>query len=251
MCGRFNLLSSARGLLDALGIAVEGGLGERCPPRYNIAPSQVLLSVRWGAGGAEFTHLRWGLVPSWAKDPAIGYRLINARSETAATKPSFRTALRHRRCLVAADGWYEWRSGPAGKQPYLIRRADGEALYLAALWERWEGRDKWGEALAIESGALLTAAAAPAIGFIHPRMPVVLDRQAHEQWLDPGLVEPGQVSVLLERRCLHGLEAFPVSDHVNRPQHDDAACVAPLGAAPPSDPPRRAGDRSRDGAARP
>lgn len=249
MCGRFNLVSPSQRLLDALGIPIEGGPGEGVPPRYNIAPSQEVWAVRWRAqgGGPECAALRWGLVPSWATDPAIGHRLINARSETAATKPSFRSALRHRRCLVAADGWYEWCRGPGGRQPYLIRRDDGAPLYFAALWERWEGAGESGERLSMESCALLTASAAPAIGFIHARMPVVLDREHHAPWLDPGVDDPGRVSSLLEQRRVGGFEAFPVSPHVNRPQHDDAACIAPLADEPACAVPEGTGGSGRDG----
>jgi putative SOS response-associated peptidase YedK len=198
-------------------------------PRYNLAPSQNVVAVRADAEARRrLCLLRWGLVPGWARDASIGNRLINARSETAAEKPSFRSALRRRRCLVAADGFYEWappargRRGP--KQPYLFRSRDGSLLAIAGLWEQW--RDPEGPLL--ETCTLLTTEANAAVREVHDRMPVLLDPDDFGAWLDPNVTDLAELLPLLVPPPVDRLESFAVGLHVNDPRHDDPACIDPL-----------------------
>ena len=216
MCGRFTLYTDPEAVGRQFGLAPPDGLGAR----YNIAPSQSLLAVRQTRQGREFARFRWGLVPFWAKSDKIGYRMINARAETVAAKPAFRAAYRHRRCLIPADGFYEWAPGPDGKQPYYIRMKDGEVFALAGLWERWEG-----EGGVLESCTLIVTQANPLMAPIHDRMPVILHQDDYTRWLDTGHVDPEALAALLKPYPGRELVAFPVSTHVNSPKHDDASCI--------------------------
>ena len=222
MCGRYSLTTPA----EAMVALFEAGPLEGFRPRYNVAPTQSMPVVRIGAaGGREWAWLRWGLVPSWAKDPAIGNRMINARSESVADKPAFRAALRRRRCLVPADGFYEWQAERAGaKQPWRITLADGGPFAFAGLWERWQP----GEGEALETYTILTTRASPSLEAIHPRMPVILAPAHYDVWLGAGapadarLIEP-----LLAPYPDELLGAVPVARRVNDPRHDDAGCLEP------------------------
>jgi putative SOS response-associated peptidase YedK len=178
VCGRFTLRASSRDLAQVF-IVPDLPL---FPPRYNIAPGQLIAAVRPAPGGRgrELVALRWRLVPRWASDPAVGHRLINARAETAAAKPSLRAAFEARRCLLPADGFYEWRKAGSRKQPYFIARRDGRPFGFAGLRERLE---EDGEV--IESAAILTTAANELMRPLHDRMPVILDPGDHARWLDP------------------------------------------------------------------
>jgi putative SOS response-associated peptidase YedK len=194
-------------------------------PRYNIAPTQAVPAVRSGEEGARaFAMLHWGLVPKWAKERAIGNRMINARAETLAEKPSFRDAYRKRRCLVLADGWYEWQVAPGGKQPWFIRAKDAQPIAFAGLWERWQ--DPVGNAL-LESCAIVTTDAAASIRRIHDRMPVVLAPADWDRWLDPAFSDTGTLSELLRPFEGGALEAWPVSRLVNAPKNQGAGLIAP------------------------
>ncbi len=166
MCGRFTLRTPTHRLAEAFGVRDLPNL----PPRYNIAPTQDAAVVRPGPEGEarELAMLRWGLVPSWSEGPSA-YSMINARAETVATKPAFRAAFRHRRCLVPADGFYEWQRVDGGKQPYLVELASGEPFAFAGLWEHWEGGD------VIESFTIIVTEANELLRPIHERMPVILD----------------------------------------------------------------------------
>ena len=164
--------------------------------------------------------MRWGLVPFWADDPAIGNRLINARAETAAAKPAFRDAFKRRRCLVVSDGFYEWKKEPGGKQPYWIHRPDGAPFAFAGLWSRW---DKQGEPL--DTFAILTRDAHPDVAAIHDRMPVVLARDDWGPWLDPGATDRGALDELLRRSTGAGLAVRKVSRRVNSPANDTPELV--------------------------
>lgn len=167
MCGRFTLRVPAAELVEIFRLLRRPDV----QPRYNIAPTQPVAVVRRIDRGRELSMLRWGLVPSWAKDPKIGARMINARAETVATKPAFRTALRRRRCLVPADGFYEWAKSAGGtKQPHYITRRDGRPFAFAGLWESWDGPD----GSSIESCTIVTTEANDLVGRIHDRMPVIL-----------------------------------------------------------------------------
>ena len=219
MCGRFTLASPGEAVGELFGLTETPVLA----PRYNIAPSQPVAAVRAAGEGRELVALRWGLIPSWAKDPAIGDRLINARSETAAEKPSFRTALRQRRCLLVADGFYEWRKDGPRKQPHLIRFRDRRPFAMAGLWERWEGPDG-----PVESCTILTTAANEVVAPIHERMPVILVPETHAAWLAPATRDPVMLAPLLRPLAAEELEVFPVSLRVNSPANDDPQCIAPL-----------------------
>jgi putative SOS response-associated peptidase YedK len=218
MCGRFSLKARPDDLWKALGTEPLPGY----KPRYNVAPTQSVVAVVLEDGVRRPRLLHWGLVPFWADDPKIGNRLINARAETVATKPAFRSAFARRRCLVAADGFYEWQPGPSGKQPYRIRKRDESPFCFAGLWESWE---KGGQA--IESCTILTAAANAAIAPIHDRMPVILEPATYDVWLSP---ETGaeHLKQLLNDPAGVELEAYPVSTLVNRPANDIPGCIEPL-----------------------
>lgn len=197
-------------------------------PRYNIAPSQGILAVRaapdGGDGAREAAVLRWGLVPSWAKDPDIGNRMINARAETVAEKPSFRAAFRRRRCLVPATGFYEWRAASGPKQPYTIGMADGGPFAMAGLWEHWTEPD----GAAVETCAILTTEANELLRPIHARMPVIVAPSDFDLWLDPALAMPELLAPLLRPFDAAAMAAHPVSRHVNNVRNDDPACLEPV-----------------------
>jgi putative SOS response-associated peptidase YedK len=195
-------------------------------PRYNIAPTQPAPTIVIASADPrrEFTLLRWGLIPSWAKDPAIGSRMINAQAETAATKPAFRSAFRKRRCFVLADGFYEWGQQGRTRQPYYIRLRDGRPFAIAGLWERWEGAS----GTPITSCTLLTIAANDLIGAFHHRMPVILDPEHYDLWLDPSVRDPERLQPLLRPYPADAMSAYPVSTRVNNPAHDSPDCIAPL-----------------------
>ena len=170
--------------------------------------------------------MHWGLIPSWAKDPTIGNRMINARSETAATKPSFRSAVKYRRCLLPTDGFYEWKAiaGQKRKQPYYIRMADDRPFAFAGLWEHWEGLD----GAAIDSCTILTTEPNEMMADIHNRMPVILDPKDFAQWLDPEVKTADVLHPPLRSYPAGGMTAYPVSTMVNRPSNDSAGCIARL-----------------------
>lgn len=225
MCGRFTLSVSAEDLARLFALAPS-----QVPPllpRYNIAPTQPVVVVRTDrAGDREAVFMRWGLIPSWARDPAIGGRMINARSETAAEKPAFRAAIRRRRCLVPADGFYEWRAEGRIKQPYYIHPAEGVLLAIAGLWERWLAPDG-GD---IETCTLLTTAANEAVAALHDRMPVILAPQDFSRWLDPAVTDPAAIADLLRPVAPDRLTWQPVSTRVNRVGEDDADLLRSVAA---------------------
>jgi putative SOS response-associated peptidase YedK len=198
-------------------------------PRFNIAPSQPVPVVRMSPG-RQLAFLRWGLVPAWADDPTIGNRLINARAETAAEKPAFRTAFRQRRCLVVADGFYEWRRDGRERQPYFFRMRDDRPLGFAGLWESRKGPD---DSL-IESCTILTTAANDLVRPIHDRMPVIIAAADYARWLDPATVRPEPLMELLRPYATEAMVAWPVSPWVNSPAHDDPRCIEPAGEEPRS-----------------
>jgi putative SOS response-associated peptidase YedK len=191
-------------------------------PRYNIAPTQLVAAVREmpTGQGREMVFLRWGLIPSWADDLSIGNRMINARSETAAVKPSFRKAFRSRRCLVVADGFYEWQKTGGGKQAYLIGLRDNQPFGLAGLWERWE---KGGEP--VESCTILTTEANELMRPIHDRMPVIIPKEQYGQWLDPRSQDVEELDKFLVPFPAEGLRAYRVSSVVNNARNDVPQCV--------------------------
>lgn len=221
MCGRFTLASPVQALAAQFNLPEVPAL----EPRYNIAPTQAVAAVR-AAGEAtlrELALLHWGLIPFWAKDPEVGARLINARSETVAEKPAFREAFRRRRCLVLADGFYEWQKQDGGKQPFYVRMNDGRPFAFAGLWEHWNGPEG-----VIESCTLLTTQPNDVMRPLHNRMPVILELKDYDLWLDPGI---RQTDLLLPLLCPYSpaeMVAFPVSRRVNSPDNDDPQCIVPL-----------------------
>jgi putative SOS response-associated peptidase YedK len=219
MCGRFTRKESFQHLAKQLGITVLPPLS----PRYNIAPSQLVACVRTHpeSGQRECVELKWGLVPSWAKDPGIGHTLINARGETVAEKPAFRKAFKDQRCLILADGFYEWKREGNIKQPYYIRFKDSRGFAFAGLWERWEktGMDR------LESCTVLTTVPNAVMEPIHHRMPVILSFKDFADWLDPNFQAVDQVNRLLRPFSPEEMEAYPVSQLVNNPRHDRPECV--------------------------
>ena len=169
--------------------------------------------------------MRWGLIPYWAKDASFGANTINAVAETAAEKPAFREAMRRRRCLIPADGFYEWKqTGPRQKQPYSIGMADDGLFAFAGLWDQW--RDAGGGGRVIESCTILTTEANPLLREIHPRMPVILKPEDYDRWLDPGITDPRRVGDLLRPFDARAMKAWPVSSAVNRVENDGPECVA-------------------------
>lgn len=223
MCGRFAQATSGEVIAEIF------GLGEvpQLAPRFNVAPTQPAAVVRTVKGKPQLAFLRWGLVPSWAKDPNIGQRLINARAETLGEKPAFRQALFRRRCVVPVTGFYEWRSSPKGKQPYFIRLSSGLPMVLAGLWEIW--RPPAGQPL--ESFTIITTQANTFLAPLHDRMPVILPEEGWCAWLDLAPVEAFQLLRWLTPAPESWLEFFPVSRAVNNPAYDAPDCLVPV--APP------------------
>jgi len=226
MCGRFTLFEADKVLSKEFGVSGIPLLS----PRYNIAPSQPVATVRAASAGTgrELALLRWGLIPSWSKDPSIGNRLINARAETAREKPSFRNAFRRHRCLIPVSGFYEWRRLVRGKQPYFVRLRDEQLFAFAGLWDRWESPDKG----VIETCTILTTAANAVLAPIHDRMPVILPPTEYARWLDPALQNTDSLGPLLVPFPPEDMMAFPVSTRVNAPSVDDEKCIAPLASSP-------------------
>lgn len=196
---------------------------EPLQPRFNIAPTQPVAVVRFGPGARQLAWLKWGLVPSWARDASIGNRLINARAESVADKPAFRTAFRRRRCLVLADGFYEWRRSGAKKQPFFIRLRDDRPFAFAGLWESWEGADH----SSLETCTILTTGPNELMKPIHDRMPVILASDDYEHWLDPAVQEPEQLAPLLRPYPSDAMLALAVGTHVNNPRNDGPECIVP------------------------
>lgn len=221
MCGRFTLTVTPEQLQQAIpGLSIPGEMA----PRYNIAPSQPVAVVP-NDGQRKLDYYVWGLIPSWAKDPAIGSRMINARGETLAEKPSFRAAFRRRRCLIPADGFYEWQQTPGRKTktPFYIRMKSGEPFAFAGLWESWNAPD----GSQVLSCAIITTAPNALMEPIHNRMPVILPAEAYERWLEPGEQDPARLQPLIRPYPAEAMLAYPVSTLVNRPENDVAACIQP------------------------
>ena len=218
MCGRFTSLLSPELLAVIYKVIAPPDLA----PRFNIAPSQPVMIVRQDVSGQrELTSVNWGLIPSWSKDPNIGHSLINARAETVAEKPSFRTAFRRRRCVIPASGFYEWMTVDGVKQPWYIKGFEDRPLSLAGLWEHWQSPD----GSLIETCAIITTTANELMSSIHDRMPVILPPESIATWLEPNS-NPDEVKELL-CPCAPGLlAAYTVSNLVNNPKFDSPACVA-------------------------
>jgi len=222
MCGRFVQATPGEVIAEIFGLEEVPKLA----PRYNVAPTQSAAVVRWRGDRRELAMLRWGLVPSWAKDPSIGARLMNARGETLATKPAFRYALRNRRCVVPATGFFEWQKTATGKRPYFFYLASGLPMALAGLWEVWQPP----EGPVLETFTIVTTQANAKLAPIHDRMPAILDESAIKVWLDPSVREAEALVRLLSPAPESWIGFHPVSRAVNNPQHDAPECIAPLGS---------------------
>lgn len=218
MCGRYRLTAKERYIAEHFDLDESE---VHWTPRYNIAPTQEAAIVRQDRKQPKrvFSLMRWGLIPAWAKDASIGYKTINAMCETAAEKAAFREAMRRRRCLVPADGFYEWQKlGSKEKQPYNIGMADDSLFAFAGLWERWA--DPAGAA--VNSFTVLTTAANPLLAAIHDRMPVIVKREDYDLWLDPGMTDPEGVADLLKPFDARLMRKYPVSTRVGNADNDDA-----------------------------
>lgn len=201
-------------------------------PRYNIAPSQKIAAV-CSAGNASqrlLTMLRWGLIPSWSKDPRIGNRMINARGETVADKPSFRSTFKHRRCLILSDGYYEWQSRgrQSPKQPYLIQMRDQQPFAMAGIWETWNDPN----GTSVGTCSIITTQANDLTQTVHDRMPVILEPSSYHDWLESPPENRALLEALLRPFKSSAMIMFPVSTVVNRPQNDTAACLEPVDVGP-------------------
>ena len=246
MCGRYCLTVDSSALLSLFGL----GAGFIWTSRYNVAPTQMMPVVRASqmpledGVGPHLDCLRWGLIPSWSKDVKAGARMINARSETVCEKPAFRSAVRHRRCLVPADGFFEWKKLSSGiKKPYCIRMHGGSLFAFAGIWERWQGDlgqvgglfEEAGADLSgdvVESSSILTTRPNRLMGAIHDRMPVILNDSDFSQWLDPEITEVSDVEALIDRVAQPfdelAMEAYPVSPQMNHVGFEGPGVLEPL-----------------------
>jgi putative SOS response-associated peptidase YedK len=222
MCGRFTLAVTPDQLRDSFPWleAYEPPM-----PRYNVAPSQPLAVIP-NDSKPRLDYFIWGLVPSWAKDPKIGNRMINARGETVAEKPSFRSAFRRRRCLVLADGFYEWKTNPGskGKTPYYIQLKFKQPFAFAGILENWFAKD----GSQLTSCAIITTSPNELMEDIHNRMPVILPEDVYDRWLTPDEIQPSELLPLLKPYPAEQMNAFPVSTLVNNPANDTSECILPV-----------------------
>ncbi len=226
MCGRFTLYASPHEIATLFDLPEEPILA----PRYNVAPTQPVGLVRLSpqTQAREWALMHWGLIPSWSKDPSIGARMINARSETVAEKPSFRAAFKRRRCLVPVSGFYEWQKLAKGKQPHYITARTEGPLAIAGLWEYWEGAD----GAALESCTLLTTAANELMSTLHDRMPVFIASEDFDEWLGDGKEESRRYLDSLQHLLRPApeplLTTYPVSPYVSNARNEGESCIAPL-----------------------
>ncbi|GLH62255.1 SOS response-associated peptidase [Parageobacillus sp. G301] len=219
MCGRFSLTVGIEQLQSLFGF----GYSENIAPRFNIAPSQQVLTVMEEDGARIGKMMKWGLVPSWANDPKIGWKMINARAETVDEKASFRRAIKRRRCLILADGFYEWKKEGEKKIPYRFTLQNEQPFAFAGLWETW---DKHGETL--YTCTIITTKANELVGMIHDRMPVILPQEWHDAWLDPKLEDTDYIKSLLQPYPAEEMKMYEVSTIVNSPKNDVADCIKPV-----------------------
>src|ERR1700691_3170596 len=223
MCGRYRL-SRRKQRVEEYFDTVPGD--EEWVPRYNIAPTQPVPVVRQNPKEPrrELSLIRWGVIPSWSKNMSGAGLMINARSGTAATKPAFRDPLTSRRCLIPADGFYEWQGSGKAKQPYCFEVNDGELFAFAGIWDRW--KDPTGQW--VKSCSILTTTPNAVTSAVHDRMPVILDRGDYDLWLDPGMREVSAAPDLLEPYDARVMRCYPISTRINHVANDDAKCSAPV-----------------------
>ena len=221
MCGRFTLRLSPSELAEIFRLLREPEIG----PRYNIAPAQPVAVVRPEGKFRDLSLMRWGLIPSWSKDEKIGARLINARAETVAEKPSFRDAFKKRRCLIPADGFYEWKQLDGKvKQPFFIGLRKDDPFAFAGLWEHWTGPN----GTAVESCTIITTDANERLAELHNRMPVILHEDDYDRWLDPQNKQLEELQSLLVPYPAAEMRTYPVSQLVNSPKNDVPDCAEPV-----------------------
>ncbi len=225
MCGRYTLSSPIEVVADLFSVDA-GHAPAALPPRYNLAPTQSAPVVRIARAGGPRTLelLRWGLIPSWAKEAEIGNRLINARAESLAEKPAYKSSFKKKRCLVAVDGFYEWKAEGKVKQPYLIHRQDGRPFAFAGLWSSWKNPE--GET--VDTFTIVTTSPNGLLAPIHNRMPVILEPKDFDLWLDPRMEDTERLQALFGPGPEEGFEAVPVSRAVNNPGNDSPDCIEPL-----------------------
>lgn len=226
MCGRFVSFSTTDEIQRHFG--VEKIRPKEVQPSYNVAPTQQIAVVFQESGQQVLDTMHWGLVPFWAKDPSIGNRMINARSETVAEKPSFKAAFRQRRCLIVNDGFFEW-TGPKGNRQPMFIKPEGETgpFAFAGLWETWKPKEE-PDATPLTSCTILTMDAAESIREIHHRMPVMLKPGAYEVWLNPAGIDPGDFERIVSTQAYSNFEAIPVSQAVNSPDRNDPSLLEPV-----------------------
>jgi putative SOS response-associated peptidase YedK len=220
MCGRYTIIASPEALRALFGYEEQPNF----PPRYNVAPTQPIAIVRLVDGKRHFALVRWGLLPSWVKDPKTFTLLINARGESAAEKPAFRAAMKRRRCLIPADGFYEWQAAGERKRPFYVHAKSGAPLAFAGLWETWTGPN--GEEL--ETAAIVTTTANRTLKPIHDRMPVIVPPEAFDLWLDGAAVDATTAAALIASAPDNLLEAYEISTAVNRTANDDPNLLEPV-----------------------
>ncbi|WP_282020398.1 SOS response-associated peptidase [Planomicrobium okeanokoites] len=221
MCGRFALYADYKVILERFSIEQASFDENEYEPSYNIAPSQLIAAVVSDGNKNRLGKLKWGLIPPWAKDAKIGYKMINARAETAAEKPSFRNAFKKKRCLIIAESFYEWRKDEEGKTPMLIKMKSEEPFAFAGLWESWESPE--GEP--IHSCSILTTKPNGVMASIHDRMPVILSKEAEKIWLDPNVQDIEMLESLLKPYEDGEMEAYQVSEEVNSPKNNKADLI--------------------------
>jgi putative SOS response-associated peptidase YedK len=219
MCGRYRLSRRKQILEERFGASGE----DDWTPRYNIAPTQLVPVIRQHPKEPrrDISLLRWGLIPSWSKDASGAARAINARAETVATLPAFRDSFQSRRCLIPADGFYEWQKRGSAKQPYCFEVDDGELFAFAGIWDRWkDSSGQW-----IRSCSILTTTPNAVTSAVHDRMPVILDQDNYDVWLDPGMTDTAAVLEMVRPFEARRMRSYPVSSRVNQVQNDDAECA--------------------------
>ncbi|HTS40855.1 MAG TPA: SOS response-associated peptidase [Xanthobacteraceae bacterium] len=222
MCGRYVITSPPEAFRQLFGYPEQPNF----PPRYNVAPTQPVPIVRLAEGKRQFALVRWGLIPAWVKDPRTFSLLINARGESVIDKPAFRAAMRRRRCLFPADGFYEWKPDGARKRPYFVRMKSGGPMAFAGLWETWTGPN--GEEQ--ESAAIVTTSANRTCAAIHDRMPVIVDPKAFDLWLDCANVDANTAAALIAPAPDNWLEVYEISPDVNRVANDSPRLLQPFTA---------------------
>ena len=218
MCGRFTLRTPAKDIVKMFGLIEAPEL----KPRYNIAPTQQIVAIKLDpeSGTRQLSLLRWGLIPSWADDPSIGNRMINARADTVAVKPAFRSAFKKGRCLIVADGFYEWKKIGSTKQPFFVRLKDDEPFAFAGLSEHWHRGDQ-----VIDSATIITTEGNEVMEGIHDRMPVILSPNDYDLWLEPDFHGQGKLLEMLKPYPAEEMTAYPVSTVVNNPRNEMKECV--------------------------